>query len=209
MDLESAAVSNDGSSNVSVCRKVKWRSKRWCVNTNGMNIQLNWEGFQAYRRKTPSSLPPGFHRQRRFWRAVLASRWPPAWARWAYFWSWLTWTGTWHRENQWVSMLLMSLETLCLCVCARALARLAVSANASRAEPTTKVWFMSIWFSLGLRLPTPAEQVLSRLFLVHSCTTTYNNSSFLNSFPLTYLVLKTSSRSKRFVFPMQQKVRSL
>lgn len=35
------------------------------------------------------------------------------------------------------------------------------SASASLAEPATMAWFMSIWFSLGLRLPTPAEQDLS------------------------------------------------
>lgn len=32
------------------------------------------------------------------------------------------------------------------------------SASASLAKPATMAWFMSIWFSLGLGLPTPVEQ---------------------------------------------------
>lgn len=133
----------------------------------------------AYLRRKRSFHPLGFHTQRLSWRAGLASRWQRAWGRWVCSWSWRTWTGTWHKRkgNKWVSdrkatELEMNWELkwkraegteggrgggrtwVCVCVWEEALAQLL---------PATMAWFMSIWFSLGLRLPTSAEQDLSLL----------------------------------------------
>lgn len=155
----------------------------WCKDQTSLlrKIWIShflWFLSPAYLQRRLFSLPPGFRRQHLSWQAGRASRWPLASGRWVCFWSWPTWTKTWMGENGWVSngnVVKSGMKSereriidgwwgggVCVCVCVCILYAcvwvVGFTASALLAQPATMAWFMSIWFSLGLWLQTPAEQ---------------------------------------------------